>query len=306
MKKVIIEKIKCLCKEKNAVILAHYYTRDEIQQIADFVGDSLALAQRAAKTEADIIVMCGVKFMAETCKILCPEKKVLIPDMKAECSLADSCKYEDLKELVKKYPEHKVVSYVNTTAAVKSLSYICVTSGNARKVVESIDKDEKLIFCPDYNLGSYINKVTGRNMILWDGGCHVHSRFSAAELQKTKKENPGIKVLSHPECKREILDLSDIIGSTAAMIDYVKKSSDEKFIIVTEPGIMYELNNQCPDKKFITISSEKFDCNECEYMKLNTLEKILSALENESPIIEVDSTISSLALNPIKRMLDIK
>lgn len=304
-KNSIVERIKVLCKEKNAIILAHYYTRDEVQQIADFLGDSLALAQKAARTDADIIVMCGVKFMAETCKLLCPEKKVLIPDINAECSLAESCKYDELKKFIENYPNHKVVSYVNTTADVKSLSYICVTSGNAKKIIDSLDENEKIIFCPDYNLGSYINKVTGRQMILWKGGCHVHSRFSAEELKKTKKENARVKVLAHPECKQEILDLSDFIGSTAAMIDYVGKNSDKEFIVVTEPGILYELKNKYPDKTFITVSSEECSCNECEYMKFNTLEKILSALENENPMVEVDKEISELAVQPIKRMLDI-
>lgn len=304
-KSFIKDEIRRLCKEKNAIILAHYYTRDEVQDVADFIGDSLALAQRAAKVDADILVMCGVNFMAETCKILCPDKKVLIPDLKAGCSLADSCNSEELKRFKKDHPGYKVVSYVNTTADVKALSYMCVTSGNAKKIIDSFPQDEKLIFCPDFNLGSYINKVSGRNMLLWNGGCHVHSRFSVSALKELKEKNPGVKVLAHPECKKEILDLSDVIGSTAAILKYANESDDTAFIVATEIGIFYELKRQSPDKTFIPVPAETVGCNECEYMKMNTLENILEALKTEQPEIIVDESLSEKAIKPIQRMLDL-
>lgn len=304
----IKSEIKRLCKEKNAIILAHYYTREEVQEIADFIGDSLALAQKASHTDADILLMCGVNFMAETCKILCPQKKVLIPDLTAGCSLADSCNVAELRILKSQHPDHKVVSYVNTTAEVKAESYICVTSGNAEKIIESFPKDEKIIFCPDKNLGSYLNKKTDRNMLLWNGGCHVHSRFSATALANLKAEHPDAIVLAHPECKEDILNQADIIGSTAAIIKAINSYTTLQyptFIVATEVGILYELKCQYPNCQFIPVPKEKVGCNECEYMKQTTLENIHAALVSEQPEITIDATLRSQALKPIQRMLDL-
>mgnify|MGYP003457613462 CR=1 FL=1 len=303
--------IRRMCEEKGAIILAHYYTRGEIQEIADFVGDSLALARKAAETDAKIMVMCGVHFMAETCKILSPEKKVLAPDLNAGCSLADSCKAEDLKKFKDEHPGYEVISYVNTTAAVKALTDMVVTSGNAKKVVDSFPKDAKLIFGPDYNLGSYINSVTGRDMLLWNGGCHVHERFSVAEIAKLKKEHPGALVMAHLECKGPVLAISDIQGSTAVMLKYAQQSDATEFIVATESGILHELQRSCPDKQFypvppeITEGSAGCSCNECEYMKLNTLEKIYNTLKYEWPEVIVDEDIAREAGKPIKRMLEV-
>lgn len=303
--------IRRMCEEKGAIILAHYYTRGEIQEIADFVGDSLALARKAAETDAKIMVMCGVHFMAETCKILSPEKKVLAPDLNAGCSLADSCKAEDLKKFKDEHPGYEVISYVNTTAAVKALTDMVVTSGNAKKVVDSFPKDAKLIFGPDYNLGSYINSVTGRDMLLWNGGCHVHERFSVAEIAKLKKEHPGALVMAHLECKGPVLAISDIQGSTAVMLKYAQQSDATEFIVATESGILHELQRSCPDKQFypvppeITEGSVGCSCNECEYMKLNTLEKIYNTLKYEWPEVIVDEEIAREAVKPIKRMLEV-
>lgn len=303
--------IRRMCEEKGAIILAHYYTRGEIQEIADFVGDSLALARKAAETDAKTMVMCGVHFMAETCKILSPEKKVLAPDLNAGCSLADSCKAEDLKKFKDEHPGYEVISYVNTTAAVKALTDMVVTSGNAKKVVDSFPKDAKLIFGPDYNLGSYINSVTGRDMLLWNGGCHVHERFSVAEIAKLKKEHPGALVMAHLECKGPVLAISDIQGSTAVMLKYAQQSDATEFIVATESGILHELQRSCPDKQFypvppeITEGSVGCSCNECEYMKLNTLEKIYNTLKYEWPEVIVDEDIAREAVKPIKRMLEV-
>lgn len=303
--------IRRMCEEKGAIILAHYYTRGEIQEVADFVGDSLALARKAAETDAKIMVMCGVHFMAETCKILSPEKKVLAPDLNAGCSLADSCKAEDLKKFKDEHPGYEVISYVNTTAAVKALTDMVVTSGNAKKVVDSFPKDAKLIFGPDYNLGSYINSVTGRDMLLWNGGCHVHERFSVAEIAKLKKEHPGALVMAHLECKGPVLAISDIQGSTAVMLKYAQQSDATEFIVATESGILHELQRSCPDKRFypvppeITEGSAGCSCNECEYMKLNTLEKIYNTLKYEWPEVIVDEDIAREAVKPIKRMLEV-
>ena len=303
--------IRRMCEEKGAIILAHYYTRGESQEIADFVGDSLALARKAAETDAKIMVMCGVHFMAETCKILSPEKKVLAPDLNAGCSLADSCKAEDLKKFKDEHPGYEVISYVNTTAAVKALTDMVVTSGNAKKVVDSFPKDAKLIFGPDYNLGSYINSVTGRDMLLWNGGCHVHERFSVAEIAKLKKEHPGALVMAHLECKGPVLAISDIQGSTAVMLKYAQQSDATEFIVATESGILHELQRSCPDKQFypvppeITEGSVGCSCNECEYMKLNTLEKIYNTLKYEWPEVIVDEDIAREAVKPIKRMLEV-
>ena len=305
---MIKEEIRQLCKAKHAIIMAHYYTRPEIQDVADFIGDSLALAQKATTVDADIIVMCGVHFMGETMKILCPDKKVLIPDMAAGCSLADSCKAEDLAKFKAEHPEHMVVSYVNTSAAVKALTDVVVTSSNARKIVEQLTQDAKIIFGPDKNLGNYINSVTGREMLLWDGACHVHSRFSLEALLALKRENPDAPVLAHPECKAVILTQADKIGSTKALLDFAISSSQKRFIVVTESGILHEMQKACPDKEFIPVPPEATEtigchCNECEYMRLNTLEKLLACLQTEQPEIIVEPSLAEKALLPIERML---
>ena len=303
------EKIRQLCKEKNAVIFAHYYTRPEIQEIADFIGDSLALAQQATRVQADILVMCGVHFMGETMKILCPDKKVLIPDMSAGCSLADSCKAEDLAVFKAQHPDHMVVSYVNTSADVKALTDVVVTSSNAKKIIDQLPQDAKIIFGPDYNLGSYINSVTGRNMLLWNGACHVHSRFSLEALLQLKKENPDVEVLAHPECKAPILAQSDVIGSTKALLEHTIKSPSKRFIIATESGILFEMQRACPDKEFIPVPPEMTEgvgcsCNECEYMRMNTLEKVYACLLNESPEMQVPKETAEKAISSIQRMLE--
>ena len=306
--KEYINKIKSLAKQKNAVIFAHYYTRPEIQEIADFIGDSLALAQQATRVQADILVMCGVHFMGETMKILCPDKKVLIPDMNAGCSLADSCKAEDLAAFKAQHPDHMVVSYVNTSADVKALTDVVVTSSNAKKIVDQLPTDAKIIFGPDHNLGSYINSVTGRNMLLWNGACHVHSRFSLEALLQLKAANPGVEVLAHPECKAPILAQSDVIGSTKALLEHTIKSSAKRFIIATESGILFEMQRACPDKEFIPVPPEVTEgigcsCNECEYMRMNTLEKVYNCLLNESPEMQVSKEIADKAVSSIQRML---
>ena len=301
------EEIERLKKEKGAVIMAHYYQRKEIQEIADFIGDSLALAQQAAKTEARVIVMCGVHFMGETAKILCPDRKVLVPDMEAGCSLADSCDAQALRAFKEAHPGHTVISYVNTTAAVKALTDIVVTSGNAKKIVESLPKDEKIIFGPDRNLGGYLNTVTGREMVLWPGACHVHDRFSLEGIMRLREEHPEAKVLVHPECRKPLQLIADKVGSTAALLDYARKSESREFIVVTESGILHEMQKACPEKEFIAAPAEDSECqcNECEYMKLNTLEKVAAALRNESPEIEVDEEIAEAAMRPIRRMLEL-
>ena len=308
-KKEYIDKIKSLAKEKNAIIFAHYYTRPEIQETADFIGDSLALAQQATRVDADILVMCGVHFMGETMKILCPDKKVLIPDMNAGCSLADSCKAEDLAAFKAQHPDHMVVSYVNTSADVKALTDVVVTSSNAKKIVDQLPADAKIIFGPDHNLGSYINSVTGRNMLLWNGACHVHSRFSLEALLQLKAENPGVEVLAHPECKAPILAQSDVIGSTKALLEHTIKSSAKRFIIATESGILHEMQKACPDKEFIPVPPEVTEgigcsCNECEYMRMNTLEKVYNCLLNESPEMHVNEETARKAVSSIHRMLE--
>ena len=306
---MIKDEIRQLCREKNAIIMAHYYTRPEIQDVADFIGDSLALAQKATTVDADIIVMCGVHFMGETMKILCPDKKVLIPDMAAGCSLADSCKAEDLAKFKAEHPEHMVVSYVNTSAAVKALTDVVVTSSNARKIVEQLPQDAKIIFGPDKNLGNYINSVTGRDMLLWDGACHVHSRFSLEALLDLKKKNPDAPVLAHPECKGVILTQANKIGSTKALLDFAISSPQKRFIVVTESGILHEMQKSCPGKEFIPVPPEATEtvgchCNECEYMRLNTLEKLLACLQTEQPEIIIDSELATKALKPIRLMLE--
>ena len=307
--KEYINKIKKLAAEKNAVIFAHYYTRPEIQECADFIGDSLALAQQATRVDADILVMCGVHFMGETMKILCPEKKVLVPDMNAGCSLADSCKAEDLAAFKAQHPDHIVVSYVNTSAEVKALTDVVVTSSNAKKIVDQLPKDAKIIFGPDHNLGSDINSVTGREMLLWNGACHVHSRFSLEALLQLKKENPGVEVLAHPECKAPILAQSDVIGSTKALLEHTVKSSAKRFIIATESGILFEMQRACPDKEFIPVPPEVTEgvgcsCNECEYMRMNTLDKLYACLKDEQPEMHVEKETAEKAISSIQRMLE--
>ena len=304
-------KIRELCKEKDAIILAHYYTVGEIQEVADFIGDSLALAQKAAQTDAKIIVMCGVHFMAETCKILCPEKLVLCPDLNAGCSLADSCKAEDLKKYKEEHPGYQVVSYVNTTAAVKALTDVVVTSGNAKKIIDTFPKDAKIIFSPDQNLGSYINSITGRNMLLWNGGCHVHERFSVEAIVELKKQHPEAIVLAHPECKGPVLALADVVGSTAVILKHCVESDKKEFIIATEAGILHEIERQCEGKTFYPVPPEISEggvgcsCNQCDYMKMNSLLKIYNALRYEWPCVEVDEETAREAVKPINRMLEL-
>ncbi|MCM1378022.1 MAG: quinolinate synthase NadA [Clostridium sp.] len=294
-----------LKKEKNALIMAHYYQRDEIQEIADFIGDSLALARQASKTDADIIVMCGVHFMAQTAKILCPDKIVLIPDPAAGCSLADSCDPEEFRKFVEAHPDHTVVSYVNTTAEVKALTDIVVTSGNARNIIDALPADEKIIFGPDHNLGEYINSVCGRNMLLWNGACHVHDRFSLQRILDMKKDHPGAKILVHPECKRPLQLVADKVGSTAALLDFARNDEATEFIVVTESGILFEMRRSCPEKTFLAAPAEDTECqcNECDYMKLNTLKKVYDCLLNESPSVDVDPELAAKAIRPIERML---
>ena len=281
--------IRRMCEEKNAIILAHYYTIGEIQEIADFVGDSLALARKAAETDAKIMVMCGVHFMAETCKILSPDKVVLAPDLNAGCSLADSCRAEDLQKFKDEHPGFQVVSYVNTTAAVKALTDVVVTSGNAKRIIDSFPKDAKIIFGPDYNLGSYINSVTGRDMLLWNGGCHVHERFSVEEILKLKKAHPDALVMAHLECKGPVLALADVVGSTAVMLKYAQEHDTKEYIVATEAGILHEMQRTCPGKTFYPAPPEVSEgslgcsCNECQYMKMNSLLKIYNTLKYEWP-----------------------
>ena len=301
--------IRQLCKEKNAVILAHYYTEGDLQDIADFVGDSLALARQAARTEADIIVMCGVHFMAETNKILSPEKKVLIPDLNATCSLAESCPADAFAAFVKAHPDHKVISYVNTSAATKAVTDVVVTSGNAKKVIDQLPQDAKILFGPDYNLGSYINSVTGRSMELWQGGCHVHERFSVDAIAQLKKQYPEATVMAHLECKAPVLAMADVKGSTADMLKYAQQHEPQQYIVATEAGIMHELERTCPDCEFIPVPPEISEgtvgcqCNECQYMKLNTLEKLRDCLRDGKPEVTVPQDIAKDAVKPIERML---
>ena len=310
------EQIRTLCKEKNAIIMAHYYQRPEIQDVAHFVGDSLALAQVAAKTDADIIVMCGVHFMAETAKILCPNKKVLIPAPEAGCSLADSCKAADLAAWKAEHPAHMVVSYVNTSAAVKALTDVVVTSSNALKIVKQLPEDQPILFGPDQNLGGYINRMTGRKMELWNGGCHVHARFSEEALLQLKEQYPNAKVLAHPECKATILQHADVIGSTQALLNYAiansslerpisnSEASHIQYIVATESGILHEMQKACPELEFIALPAENGACNECEYMRMCTLQNLHDCLLNESNEIVVDEAIAKDAIRPIQRMLE--
>ncbi len=301
------EEILRLKKERNAVIMAHYYQREEIQQLADYIGDSLALAQLAAKTDAPVIVLCGVHFMGETAKILCPDKTVIVPDLSAGCSLADSCPADKFEQFVKDHPGYTVVSYVNTSAAVKAVTDVVVTSSNAKEIVGSLPEDEKIIFGPDRNLGNYINSITGREMLLWDGACHVHEKFSMEKLAELKREHPMAKVLVHPECPKPVRLLADKVGSTQALLNYAVDNESQEFIVCTESGILFEMQRRCPEKTFIPAPPEDGTCacNECEYMKLITLEKLYNSLKFMAPEIEVDNEIAERAVRPIQRMLDI-
>lgn len=305
------KEIRKMCKEKDAIILAHYYTVGDVQDVADFVGDSLALARKAAETDAKVMVMCGVHFMAETCKLLSPEKTVLCPDLNAGCSLADSCKAEDLKKFKDEHPGYKVISYVNTTAAVKALTDVVVTSGNAKKVVDRLPEGDNYIFGPDYNLGNYINEVTGRKMLLWNGGCHVHERFSVDAIAQLKAEYPEAVVMAHLECKGPVLAMADVVGSTATMLDYAKANPKKEFIVATEAGILHEMQRSCPDAMFYPVPPEISEgglgcsCNECQYMKMNTLEKIYNTLKYGWPEVNVDADIAKEAVKPIIKMLEL-
>lgn len=315
-KKELKEEIRRLAKEKNAVIMAHYYVDGEVQDLADFIGDSLALAQQAAKTEADIIVLCGVHFMGETAAILCPDKKVLVPDPAATCSLAESCPADKFADFIAAHPEHTVISYVNTTAATKAVTDVVVTSSNARQIVESFPKDTPIIFGPDQNLGNYINSITGRNMILWNGACHVHARFSVEKILELKREYPQAKVLVHPECKGPVVKLADQVGSTAALLKFAIADEATEFIVATESGILHEMQKKAPQKTFIPAPPEEAmvetpegkrscACNECEYMKMVTLEKVYRCLRDEQPVVTVDPAIAVKAIKPIERMLEL-
>ena len=303
----IKEEIRKMCREKNAIIMAHYYTDGEIQDVADFVGDSLALAQKAAETEADIIVMCGVHFMGETCKILCPGKKVLVPDPEATCSLAESCPADKFSEFVKAHPGYTVISYVNTTAATKAVTDVVVTSSNARQIVESFPQDTPIIFGPDKNLGGYINSITGRNMLLWDGACHVHERFSVEKILQLKARHPNARILVHPECKGPVVKLADKVGSTAALLKFSINDEATEFIVATESGIIHEMQKSCPDKTFIPAPPDDSTCacNECNYMKMITMQKLYDCLKNEYPEIHVESEVAVKAVRPIRKMLEI-
>ena len=298
-----IEKLK---KEKNAVILAHYYQEGDIQDIADYIGDSLGLSQQAAKTDADIIVFAGVHFMAETAKILSPNKKVLLPDLKAGCSLADSCPPHLFRKFKENYPDHLVITYVNCTAELKALSDIVCTSGNAVQIVETLPKDQKIIFGPDKNLGAYVAKKTGRDLVLWNGACMVHEIFSREKITKLKERYPGVKLLAHPECEEAILGMADYVGSTTGILKYATKSPDKEFIVATEAGILHQMQKDNPGKTFIPAPpNNNCACNDCPHMKRNTLEKLYLCLKNESPEISVPQHIIDRAVKPIERMLEI-
>ena len=303
----LISEINRLRKERNAIILAHYYQEAEIQDIADFVGDSLQLSQQAAKTSADVIVFAGVHFMAETAKILSPSKTVLIPDVEAGCSLADSCNAADFEKFLKDYPGHTVISYVNTTAEVKALTDIICTSSNALEIVNYLPKDEPIVFGPDKNLGSYIKSVTGRDMIIWDGACHVHERFSLEKILILKKENPNAKIIAHPECEKPVLLVSDFIGSTSALLKFTKEDTSDVYIVCTESGILHQMKKLHPEKTFIPAppNDSTCACNDCQFMKLITLKKIYLSLVNNKFEIKLDSKVIQRAEKPIKRMLEL-
>lgn len=294
-----------LKKEKNAVILGHYYQRDEIQELSDYIGDSLALAQKAQECENDIIVFCGVHFMAETAKILNPTRKVLLPDMEASCSLAESCPAEEFARFKAEHPDHLVISYVNCTAEIKALSDLICTSGNAEKLVRSLPEEQKIIFAPDKNLGGYINAVTGRQMLLWSGVCMVHDAMQAEAYIKLKMEHPDAAIIAHPECNSALLQVADFVGSTKAMLGYIKNSGKQKFIVATESGILYEMRKQSPEKEYLVVTADKgCSCSDCSYMKLNTLEKLYKCLRDETPEITMSEELIEKAKKPIVRMLD--
>lgn len=302
----LIERINALRVKKNAVILAHYYQVPEIQEIADFVGDSLQLSQQAAKTEADIIVFAGVHFMAETAKILSPQKKVLIPDMNAGCSLADSCPPEAFKPFIDAHPGHKVISYINCSAAIKTMSDVICTSSNAKQIVDSFPIDQPLIFAPDKNLGSYINSISGRNMLLWNGSCHVHNQLTDEKTLELKIANPDAKLIAHPECRGPILALADFIGSTAALLNFTIQDNSKRYIVATESGIIHQMQKANPDKEFIIVpSDETCNCNNCPFMKLNSLQKIYMSLQTEQPEILLDDETIEKARLPILKMLEL-
>jgi quinolinate synthase len=302
----IFAEISRLKAEKNAVILAHYYQDADIQDIADYIGDSLGLAQQAQKTTADLILFAGVHFMAETAKILNPGKKVVIPDLNAGCSLADSCPPQEFAEFKKRHPGHIVITYINCTAEIKALSDIICTSSNAVHIVESLPADQKIIFAPDKNLGAYINKLTGRKMVLWDGSCMVHEIFSFAKIEKLKREHPQAEIIAHPECEAHILEIADFIGSTTALLNYSKKSSSKEFIVVTETGILHQMQKASPEKTFIPAPpTNTCACNDCPHMKLNTLEKIYLSLKYEEPQIHMSAELIEKAKKPILRMLEL-
>lgn len=304
----LVKAIQRLKKEKNAVILAHYYQVPEIQDIADYVGDSLGLSQKAAETDADVIVFAGVHFMAETAKILSPDKTVVLPDLNAGCSLADSCPPEAFKKFTEAHPNHVVITYVNCSAEIKALSDIVCTSSNALKIVESIPKETPIIFAPDKNLGAYIIKETGRDMLLWDGSCVVHEAFSMDKLIELHKKYPDYKIIAHPESEEHILNTATYIGSTAGMINYVKQHQDQKFIVATEAGILHKMKEDMPNTELVPAPAKEDNtcaCSECHFMKMNTLQKLHDCLLNESPQIEVDETIIERALLPIERMLEL-
>jgi len=306
-KNELINEINKLRKEKNAVILSHFYQDPDIQDIADFVGDSLALSQQAAKTKAEIIVFAGVYFMAETAKILSPDKKVLIPDPLAGCSLADSCKKEDFEKFIALYPGATVITYVNTTAEIKALSDISCTSSNAKQIIESLPDDKKIIFGPDRNLGNYIKGLTGRDMIIWNGTCHVHERFSLEAILKLKKDNKGSKIIAHPECEMPVRIAADFIGSTSDLLKFISSDNADTFIVATEPGILHKMKIAKPEKNFIPAppKDSTCGCSECNFMKMITLEKIYNSLKFESPEVKLDPVIINKASIPIKRMLEI-
>lgn len=302
----LIKKIPELLKAKNAILLAHFYQVPEIQDIADYVGDSLGLAQQAEKASADIIVFAGVHFMAETAKILNPTTKVLLPDLEAGCSLADSCPKDKFAEFIQQHPDHKVISYVNCTADIKTMTDVVCTSGNAIQIVESFSKDQKIIFAPDKNLGGYINNITGRDMVLWDGTCEVHDILSTEAVIDLKLKNPDAKLIAHPECKAQVLELADFIGSTTALLNFSQKDDAKKYIVATETGILHQMRKNSPEKEFIIVpTDDTCSCNDCPYMKMNTLEKLYNCLETEQPEIILDQDIIEKAQVPIKRMLDI-
>ena len=302
----LFDEIQKLKKEKNAIILAHYYQDSDIQDIADYIGDSLGLAQEAEKTDAEMIVFAGVHFMAETAKILNPTKKVVIPDLNAGCSLSDSCPPELFKKFKEKYPDHKVVSYINCSAGIKALSDVICTSSNAKIIVENFSKDQPLIFAPDKNLGAYINKVTNRNMVLWNGACMVHEIFSLEKITKLKIRYPEAKLLAHPECEEPILRIADFIGSTTAILNYSKKDNAKQYIVATETGILHQMKKESPEKEFIPAPPENnCACNDCPHMKLNTLEKLYLCMKYEAPEINMEESLRKAAKIPMDRMLEI-